>query len=169
MTGRQGHTDQPLTAVERADRARRIAETKATGATWETVAAMFGVSEKTARRAARSHAEGTARLTEPPAVAEAPGTFRPADLDPQLIFIEVVAAHREAMTNLAALARDADNDSARVGASKALTAAGAQLVGLLASVGLMPDPARVLLARAQAAHARIAARDRGDALLTGGL
>lgn len=70
------------------------------------------------------------------------------DLDPQLIFTEVVAAHREAMVDLAALARGADNDSARVGAITARTAADAPLVGLLASVGLMPDPARVLLARA---------------------
>ena len=169
MTGNHVHPDHPLTAVERADRARRIAETKAAGATWETVAAMFGVSEKTARRAAKAHAEGTARLADPPAAALAAIPSRPADLDPQLIFTEVVAAHREAMIDLAALARNADNDSARVGAIKARTAAGAQLVGLLASVGLMPDPARVLLARAQAAHARVAARDRGDALLTGGL
>lgn len=56
-----------MTAVERADRARRIAETKATGGTWETVAAMFGVSEKTARRTAKAYAEGTARLAGPPA------------------------------------------------------------------------------------------------------
>lgn len=65
MAASWGHHDQPLTAVERADRARRIAETKASGATWETVAAMFGVSEKTARRAAKAHAEGTARPPAP--------------------------------------------------------------------------------------------------------
>jgi orotate phosphoribosyltransferase-like protein len=158
-----------MTVTERADRARRIAQRKATGLTWEQLAQEFNVSVSTARRAAEAHVAGTHRLAEPPAVPDVSVPPRPADLDPQEIFVEVVAAHRDAMTDLAALAREADNDSARVGAIKARTAAGAQLVALLASVGLMPDPARVLLARAQAIQARAVARERGEVLLGGGL
>ena len=74
MTGTHGHPDRPLTPAERADRARRIAEAKGAGATWPEVAARFGVSEKTARRAARAHAEGAARLAAEGEVLPAEGT-----------------------------------------------------------------------------------------------
>jgi transposase len=45
-----------MRAADRPERDRGIAEAKAGGMTWDAVAATSGVSEKTARRAAKAHA-----------------------------------------------------------------------------------------------------------------
>lgn len=162
MAGPDGHPDQHrLTAAERVERNRRIAEAKASELTWERVAEAFGVSEKTARRAARAHAEGAARLR----LSDGGGPPEPpADLDPQAIFTEVVAVHLDVMRDLANV-REASNPAARVGAQRVRITAGQQLIAILAEVGLMPSPEEVLIARAAAARSRRAARAEGEALI----
>lgn len=155
-----------MTAAERADRARRIAERKAAaGLTWEQLATEFGVSVSTARRAAESHARGTARLQAPTASEVVRTAERPGELDPEALFVSVIEMHEQVMSDLAAVAGSSTNDSAKVGALKARLLAGRQLVVLLASVGLLPDANRVLLARAHASRARTLARDQGAALI----
>ncbi len=150
---------------ERARRNAQMAARKAGGATWERIAAEFGVAKSTARKGVADHARALVTCDDGAVddFVSALGTVdRPVDLDPQAIFLYVIRAHVEAMRDLAVLARTADHDGARVGAIKARAAAGVQLLDLFRMVGLLPNADRVLLARAEARRVRADIRDRGE-------
>lgn len=128
MTGLTPHRPHALSAAERVERNRRIAAAKAAGATWPEVADAFGVSEKTARRAAAEHAATAA----PPA---------DADLDAETLVRRVLQVHDVALDRLERLAARADNDSARVGAARSLATVSVSLLDVLGRLGLLNDPA----------------------------
>jgi hypothetical protein len=115
-----------LTTAERAARNARIAEARAAGEPWATIAEREGLSVKQARRCRDEHLR----------TAGAP----PPSLDADALVERVLRGHLVALDRLEALAADADADSARVGAARSLSTVGVNLIGLLARLGRLGDP-----------------------------
>jgi hypothetical protein len=113
-------------AAERAERNRRIAEERARGEPWAVIAARHGLTERQARRAREEHLRSAVSVA-------------PLDLDPNAVLAEAVVVHREVLADLALLGREADNDSARVGALRARAETSRRLLELLADAGVVPD------------------------------
>jgi hypothetical protein len=128
-----------------------MAARKAACSTWRQVAVEFDVAVSTARQGVADHAAAGSLVAVAASLA---------DIDPQAIFVEAVNVHRASLGDLTRIAAGADSDAARVGAIKARNAATLNLVGLLGLVGLLPDPARVLLARADRRRAQADLRAR---------
>ncbi len=151
VTGTAPHPPRTvLPAAERAERNRRIAESKAAGATWPEVAERCGVSEKTARRAAAEHA--------------AVGVTRrdlDAGVDAEALVERVVRVHVLALDRLERLSAWADNDSARVGAARSLSTVSVALLDVLARLGLVGDPGMVRF-RAEMQRAAVAVVSLAD-------
>ena len=152
MTSLPPHPRTVLPAAERADRNRRIAAAKAAGATWPEVAESFGVSESTARRAAAEHA------------ASAPSHGSADEYNADAIIRRILRGHRVAMERLEPLTRRADNDSARVGANRALYGAAASYATVAMTLGVIGDPglARFYSEMQRAARAVITLAERHD-------
>jgi hypothetical protein len=134
-----------------------MARRKAEGATWDEVAAEFGVARSTARDGVADHRAAAG------VVVPAGATL--ADLDPGRLFARAIGVYVDTLDTLEDLAADADQDSVRLGAVKARAQTATQMLGALSLVGLLPAPERVLLARVQAQRARAAVRDHADVLL----
>lgn len=158
--------------VRRAARNARWAELRTRGIPWRRIAAREGVSLSTVQRGVAEHEQRAVDVTTTAAQAivadeavEVPE--RPADIDAERLFMHVVAAHVQAMDDLCVLAQAAGHDGAKVGAVRTRLQAARSLAELLAMVGLLPDPARVLVLHAERQKARQAAKRTGEALLTG--
>jgi transposase-like protein len=118
-----------MTSVERAARCRSVAEARARGEGWSSIAARHGIGERQARRdrdAWLKHVAATMPLTE----------------DPHAVLSEVIAHHRAALVDLARLSREGNNPSARVGAARARAETARALLALLAAAGVVPETAR---------------------------
>jgi hypothetical protein len=117
----------PVSASRRARRNAEIAEARASGLPWAVVAARFGVSERTARRAEREHL-----------AAAAAGSDGLALLDPAALLRQVLEVHVWALARLGEVAGRADNTSSEVGAIRSRAATARDLLALLSHVGLLP-------------------------------
>jgi hypothetical protein len=125
-----------LTAAQRAERNRLIAEAHLAGAKWEPIGDRFGMSGRQARRCAKDHAESVAGLAgSPPArVGRVEGT------DVQTLLGLAVYAHDVALRRGLSLLFVADNDNAYVGAMRAVSSLTGSLVGTLKALGFVGDP-----------------------------
>lgn len=113
-----------LSAADRVARNRRITEARAAGMPWAAIAARFGVSERTARRAEREH---VASVTAEDLVE-----------NPAAVLAEAIRVHRWALDELRDLTTTADNSSAAVGAIRSRVATARDLIDLLGRAGLIP-------------------------------
>jgi transposase len=128
-----------VTAAERADRNRRIAEARAmTGLTWPEVAARFGVSERTARRAARAHAQGSARLRSADSTPEVPSAGELLAARPEDVLATALRHFEWLLAGLQREAAEGDNSSSRVGAYNAYGRMLEKQLVLLQAVGQLP-------------------------------
>ena len=119
-----------LTAAERAERNRRIAEARADGEPWAPIAAREGLSVKQARRAATDHLK-----SEVPA-----GPRRLGDIDGPTLLARIVDAQERALSAALAEVTAGDNSSARVGAARTVAILGSALHSTLLRAGLVGDP-----------------------------
>src|SRR5215208_4894149 len=119
----------PTTSIERAERTRQIADAREEGASWKAIATRFGVSVKTAQRARAEHLRAAA-LVEPNALDQ----FKGAE-----ILARVIGAQLGALDRLEQLAANADSSSAGVGACRAISSTGADLIDSLVQAGRLPD------------------------------
>lgn len=114
-----------LCAADRVARNARIAQARATGEPWAAIAEREGLSRKHARRCRDEHLRTSAA---------------PKPLDADALVERVLRGHLVALDRLEALALNADNSSAQVGAARSLSSVGVSLVGLLARLGRIGDP-----------------------------
>jgi hypothetical protein len=125
-----------LTAAQRAERNRQIAEAHLGGATWEQIGTRFGMSGRQARRCAKDHAETVAGLGGSPPARVGPV----AGADVQGLLGLAVYAHDVALRRGLSLLFVADNDNAYVGAMRAVSSLTGSLVGTLKALGFVGDP-----------------------------
>lgn len=113
-----------LTASQRVERDRRIAEARSAGVAWKEIADAEGVSVATAKRSAQAHG---------PVL---PMTL--ADLDADEILLRVVRSHL-AMLGVAErmVVADGLNENARVGALRVASTLGEKTLQVLALTGLL--------------------------------
>jgi hypothetical protein len=160
MSGSDGRSSRPrLNASERARRNAAIAGAGATGMQWKQVAERFRVSVTTAKKSAADHAQAGLPPQHPL------GAETPAQVDPQALFLRVVAAHEWAIERASEYASAADQDSVRIGALRTVVASARSLVELLAMVGLYPQPEAILTARVLKLRAKREAKERGERMV----
>jgi hypothetical protein len=106
-----------LTAAERAERNRQIAETHLSGSTWDEVGERFRMSGRQAKRCAKEHAEAVARLGGSRARGRVPAA---GEVDVEALLALMAHAHDIALRRGLALLYAADNDNAQVGAMRAV-------------------------------------------------
>lgn len=136
-----------ISASERARRNATMAARKASGATYLEVAAEFGVAVSTAKQAIADHrAAGGVVLPADPLGVRAEDALRTA-LDTYGWAEEV----------LRALAAEADNSSARVGAIRQAVLVAEKRIELLTTAGVIPSADALLIARLQEQQRRFAA------------
>jgi transposase len=124
----------PTTSSERAERNREIAEARADGKPWKSIAARFGISVKTAQRARAEHLRSSGEhLRET-------GGFR-TSIEPAEVLLEAVEAHTWALAKLAEVEEQAGgaNLAVRLGAITKRARVARELVDLLATAGLVPQ------------------------------
>ena len=101
----------------------QIAADRAAGRSWPSIAADHDISERQARRAARSHWEGASGLTEH---------------DPVEAVLEALAQVDAIAERFARLAAEATHDAVVVGALKGQLGAIRERLALMQAVGLLP-------------------------------
>ena len=120
----------PTTSTSaRAARNSAIAEARSAGESWRSIANRFAVSERTARRGQEEHLRAAA-LVEPNALDQ----FKGAE-----ILARIIHAQLGALDRLEQLAANADSSSAGVGACRAISSTGADLIDSLVQAGRLPD------------------------------
>ena len=118
----------PRTAAERAERNRRIAEARAAGAEWKSIAAQEGVSVRTAQRLAEDHLR-----------SEAARPQRLAEIDAESVLARTIDAQQRALANALVLMVNGENGGVRVGATRTVATLSAALQASLFRVGLVGD------------------------------
>lgn len=118
-----------LSRRDREARNARIAAARAVDEGWDTIAAREGIS---VRQAARARDEHLRLAAETDAL----------DVDPERVFGRILAAHETALCALEVLVAGADNDSARVGAARALCGVATSWLGVLERAGAVPSGVR---------------------------
>jgi len=130
MTNRPRHLSRrSLSAAERVERNRQIAEARAAGVTWAAIEQRFGLSVSQAQRAVKEHA-----------AAGIPAVRRLADVDADALLARAIEAHDRALSCAVGLLVSADSDSARVGAIRSVATVGSSLHLMLLRSGLVGDP-----------------------------
>lgn len=114
---------------DREARNARIAAARANGEGWDAIAAREGVSVRQAARAREEHLRLAAETDV-------------LDVDPERVLGRILAAHETALAALEALVSAADNDSARVGAARALCGVATSWMGVLERAGALPSGVR---------------------------
>jgi hypothetical protein len=122
-------TSSTLSPVERIERNARIAENRAAGEPWATIAAREGLSVRSARRAAERH------LRTPGPPLSRPG--RLVDINPEPLLAKIVATQEHAMTASLILMVGGESGSVRVGAARTAVGAASALLATLARLGLV--------------------------------
>lgn len=118
----------PQTAAERAERNRRIAEARAAGADWKSIAAREGVSVRTAQRLADDHLRSEA--AQPQQLAE---------INAESILAGTIDAQQRALSNALVLMVTGENGGVRVGATRTVATLATALQASLFRVGLVGD------------------------------
>lgn len=167
----------PPASSKRAVRNERWAVLRARGVPWREIARRDDVALSTVQRGVAAHLAGVgatadaardvldaAAAADPDLASPVVSVETPADLDPRALYVTAVRAIVESMDDLERLSRTADHAGARVGAAKGRLQAARELNHALALVGLLPDPDRVLLARAESRRVRAALRERDQML-----
>jgi hypothetical protein len=112
-----------MTSKQRVSRNSEIVTARARGQRWSTIATAFGVSERQARRVVSEHRASQPRLHQ---------------RDPLEIFEELYERYEAVLEQLAEVADEASNDSARVGALRARIEVMRDQGQLLRTVGILP-------------------------------
>ena len=113
-----------LSAGERRERNRQIADARAEGTAWREIAAKFRISERQARRAAAEAVRLTAEER------------RLDDMEPEAVLARIIEVQLRALGRVEELMEEADNSNAKVGAARATGALGSELRDSLAAAGL---------------------------------
>lgn len=115
-----------LSAQQRVERDRRIAEARAAGEQWDVIAQREGVSRATAKRAVKAHGDMVV------------GPLGLEQVDGDDVLLRVIRSHL-AMLGVAERLAVADrvNDNAKIGALRVASTLGTNTLQILAAVGLL--------------------------------
>lgn len=147
MSQASGTPSRRLSAAERVERNRQIAEARLAGERWAPIAARHGLSVKQARRCAEEHLA---------TVQDALADLRDVDVD--RLMLRIIESHDRALRTATVLLITADNDNARVGAARTVAMVGTSLQVVLLRSGLIADGGLIRFQRELKRAAEVVAR-----------